>query len=102
LFVTGEVPSELCGSLGMLALTAISILVVGMVLLMYPTALSNDLIVSRSTKRKIFFGFGALSVRRVGYLLDRQIVIRQLRQGLAGVLSGSPAPPLVHRTNSSL
>jgi GGDEF domain-containing protein len=69
--------------LWMLALTVISILVVGMALLMYPAALSNDLIVSGSTKRKIFFGFCALSVLLVGYLLDRQTVIRQLRHGLA-------------------
>src|SRR5208337_937136 len=70
---------ELC----MLTLTVILILAVGMALLMYPEALSNDLIVSGSTKRKIFFGFCALSVLLVGYLLDRQIVIRQLRQRLA-------------------
>src|SRR5271157_3024479 len=70
---------ELC----MLTLTFILILAVGMALLMYPTALSNDLIVSGTTKRKLFFGFCALSVLLVGYLLDRQIVIRQLRQGLA-------------------
>ena len=69
--------------LWMLALTVMFILAVGMALLMYPTALSNDLIVSGSTKRKVFFGFCALSVLLVGYLLDRQIVIRQLRQRLA-------------------
>jgi GGDEF domain-containing protein len=70
---------ELC----MLALTVILILAVGMALLMYPTALSNDLIVSGATKRKIFFGFCALSVLLVGYFLDRQIVISQLRQRVA-------------------
>ena len=48
--------------LWMLALTVILILAVGMALLMYPAALSNDLIVSGTTKRKIFFGFCALSV----------------------------------------
>ncbi|MGO8734944.1 MAG: hypothetical protein ACLQVM_19370 [Terriglobia bacterium] len=50
---------------------------------MYPTAFSNDLIVSGTTKRKIFFGFCALSVLLVGYFLDRQIVIIQLRQRVA-------------------
>jgi GGDEF domain-containing protein len=69
--------------LWVLALAVILILVVGMALLMYPTALSNDLIVSGNTKRKIFFGFCALSVLLVGYLLDRQIVINQLRRRLA-------------------
>jgi GGDEF domain-containing protein len=69
--------------LWMLALTVILILAVGMALLMYPTALSNDVIVSGTTKRKIFFGFCALSVLLVGYFLDRQIVINQLRQRVA-------------------
>jgi GGDEF domain-containing protein len=67
----------------MLALTVILILAVGMALLMYPAALSNDLIVSGTTKRKIFFGFCALSVLLLGYFLDRQIVISQLRQRVA-------------------
>jgi diguanylate cyclase (GGDEF)-like protein len=69
--------------LWMLALTVILILAVGMALLMYPTALSNDLIVSGTTKRKILFGFCALSVLLVGYFLDRQIVINQLRRRVA-------------------
>jgi hypothetical protein len=56
-----------------------------MALLMYPTALSNDLVVSGTTKRKTFFGFCALSVLLLGYLLDRQIVIDQLRQRVAEV-----------------
>ena len=71
--------------LWMLALTVILILAVAMALLMYPTAFSNDLIVSGATKRKLFFGFCALSVLLLGYLLDRQIVIDQLRQRVAEV-----------------
>jgi len=69
--------------LWMFALTVILILAVGMALLMYPSALSNDLIVNGTTKRKIFFGFCALSVLLVGYFLDRQVVISQLRQRVA-------------------
>lgn len=69
--------------LWVLTLAVILILAVGMALLMYPTAFSNDLIVSGATKRKVFFGFCALSVLLVGYLLDRQIVINQLRQRVA-------------------
>jgi len=72
---------ELC----MLALTVILTLAVGMALLMYPTALSNDLIVSGTTKRKIFFGFCALSLLLVGYFLDRQIVITQLRRRVVAI-----------------
>ena len=69
--------------LWMLALTVIFIIAVGMALLMYPTALSNDLIVSSTAKLKIFIGFCALSVLLVGYLLDRQLVISQLHKRLA-------------------
>ena len=69
--------------LWLLALAVILLLAVGMALLMYPTAFSNDLIVSGGTKRKLFFGFCALSVLLVGYLLDRQVVINQLRQRVA-------------------
>ena len=69
--------------LWMLALTVIFILTVGMALLMYPSALFNDLLVSSTTKLKIFIGFCALSVLLVGYLLDRQVVISQLRKRLA-------------------
>jgi GGDEF domain-containing protein len=67
----------------LLALAVIVILIVGMALLVYPTAFSNDLIVSGATKRKLFFGFCALSVLLVGYFLDRQMVINQLRRWLA-------------------
>jgi PAS domain S-box-containing protein len=50
---------------------------------MYPTALSNDLIVTSTIKLKIFIGFCALSVLLVGYLMGRQVVISQLRTRLA-------------------
>jgi len=70
---------ELC----ILALAVIVILTAGTALLMYPTAFSNDLIVSAATKRKLFFGFCTLSVLVVGYLLDRQVVISQLRRRVA-------------------
>jgi GGDEF domain-containing protein len=69
--------------LGVLAFAVILILVTGLALLMYPTALSNDLIVSGATKRKLFFGFCALSALLMGYLADRQAVINQLRQRVA-------------------
>jgi len=69
--------------LWLLALAVILILAVGMALLAYPTALSNDLIVSGATKRKLFFGLCALLVLLVGYLLDRQMVINHLRRRVA-------------------
>ena len=70
---------ELC----ILALAVIVILTMGMALLMYPTAFSNDLIVSGPTTRKLFLGFCVLSILAVGYLLDRQVVISQLRRRVA-------------------
>jgi PAS domain S-box-containing protein len=69
--------------LWMLSLTVIFILAVGVALLMYPTALSNVLIVTSTIKLKIFIGFCALSVLLVGYLMGRQVVISQLRTRLA-------------------
>ena len=68
--------------LWLLALTTIVILASGMALLMYPAIFSNPVILSGNTMRKIFFGFCALCVLLVGYLLDRQLVIRQLRKEL--------------------
>jgi GGDEF domain-containing protein len=69
--------------LWVLTLGVILILAAGMALLMYPTAFSNDLVVSGAAKRRLFFGFCALSVLLMGYLLGRQIVINQLRQRVA-------------------
>jgi GGDEF domain-containing protein len=69
--------------LWVLAITVILVLATGMALLMYPTAFLNPLILTGLTLRKAFFGFCALSVLLVGYLIDRQIAIRQLRQRLA-------------------
>ena len=70
---------ELC----LLALAVIVILAVGMALLMYPTTFSTDLIVSGATKRRLFFGFCALLVLQVGYLLDSEMVINRLRRRVA-------------------
>jgi GGDEF domain-containing protein len=69
--------------LWVLAITVILVLATGMALLMYPTAFLNPLVLAGVTLRKAFFGFCALSVLLVGYLIDRQIAIHQLRQRLA-------------------
>lgn len=68
--------------LWLLALTVILVLVVGMALLMYPTVFSNPVVLSGPTQRKAFFGFCALSMLLLGYLVDRQILISQLRRQL--------------------
>jgi GGDEF domain-containing protein len=49
---------------------------------MYPAVFSENVVLSGDTRRKAFFGFCTLSVLLLGYLVDRQIVIRQLRRRL--------------------
>lgn len=68
--------------LWVLALGMIVILAAGMALLMYPTAFSDPVVLTGTTLRKTFFGFCALAVLLVGYLVDRQITLRALRQQL--------------------
>jgi GGDEF domain-containing protein len=69
--------------LWLMALTVLVVLTTGMALLMYPSVFSQPVVVSGVTMRKAFFGFCALSLLLVAYLIDRQLVIRQLRQQLA-------------------
>lgn len=69
--------------LWVMTIAIILILTVGMALLMYPTVFSEPVVLSGITLRKTFFGFCALSVLLVGYLVDRQIVIGKLRKKLA-------------------
>jgi GGDEF domain-containing protein len=66
-----------------LALTVIVILSVGMALLMYPTVFGPQVVFSGPAFRELFFGFCGLSTLLVGYLVDRHIVISQLRKQLA-------------------
>lgn len=62
-----------------MAIAVILILATGMALLMYPTVFSDPVILSGTTLRKTFFGFCALSILLAGYLADRQLTIRRLR-----------------------
>ncbi len=66
--------------LWVLALSVIIVLVVGLMLLMYPTVFSNPVVISGVTLRKTFFAFCVLAVLLVGYLIDRHIVISHLRR----------------------
>jgi GGDEF domain-containing protein len=66
-----------------LVVCVILILAGGMTFLMHPTVFSNSFILSGATKRRLFFGFGTLSVPLMGYLLGRQIVINRLRRRVA-------------------
>jgi GGDEF domain-containing protein len=69
--------------LWLLAFTIIFVLVVGMALLMYPTVFATPVVLSGQVQRKAFFGFCALAVLVLGYLIDRQVMIANLRRQLA-------------------
>lgn len=68
--------------LGLLAFTLILVLAVGLALLMYPSVFSTPVELSGSTQRKVFFGFCSLALLVMGYLVDRQLMIRHLRRDL--------------------
>lgn len=68
--------------LWLLAIAMILILGSGAALLMYPSVFSTSGAGAVPNVRKIFFGFCALSLLLVGYLLDRQLIIRRLRRQL--------------------
>ena len=53
-----------------------------MALLMYPAVFGNNAAASGHTTRTLFFGFCALCVLVVAYLLNRQYVVHQLRKNL--------------------
>ena len=69
--------------LWILALTVIVVLALGMALFMFPAVFSNPVVLSGPTMRKSFFGFCALLILFVGYLVDRHIVVTKLRKQLA-------------------
>lgn len=65
------------------SLAVITVLVVGMAVLMYPTISTHPVIFSERTSKIFFFGFCGLSLLLVGYLVERQIVVRRLRREVA-------------------
>ena len=68
--------------LSMLGLVMIMILGAGMVLLMYPVVFGKTAGVIVPPSRTLFFGFCALWVLLVAYLVNRQFVVQQLRTRL--------------------
>jgi GGDEF domain-containing protein len=68
--------------LSMLSLGMIVVLGVGMALLMYPSVFGSNAPSTGPTTRTLFFGFCALCVLVVAYLLNRQYVVHQLRKNL--------------------
>jgi predicted signal transduction protein with EAL and GGDEF domain len=69
--------------LTILSLSVNAILAAGAALLMYPTISAHPVIFGEATSRVIFAAFCVLSVLLVGYLFDRQIVVRRLRNEIA-------------------
>jgi predicted signal transduction protein with EAL and GGDEF domain len=69
--------------LTILSLSVNAILAAGAALLMYPTISAHPVIFGAGTSRIFFVGFCILSVLLVGYLFDRQIVVRRLRNEIA-------------------
>lgn len=68
--------------LHLLVIVVVIILAAGLALLMYPAVFTQDVVLRGRTLRVAFFGFCGLSVLLVGYLLDRQLTVRQLRHRL--------------------
>ena len=69
--------------LAVFSLSVIAVLVAGMAFLMYPTIESHPIMFSTRTLKISFFGFCALSLLLLGYLIDRQIVVRRLRREIS-------------------
>ena len=68
--------------LSMLSLGMILVLGAGTALLMYPAVFGSNATPAGHTTRTLFFGFCALCVLVVAYLLNRQYVVHQLRKNL--------------------
>jgi GGDEF domain-containing protein len=68
--------------LWVLAIALITIMAAGTALFMYPAVFSRPIVLSGPAMSRLFFGFCILSVLTVGYLVDRQLVIRSLRSQL--------------------
>jgi GGDEF domain-containing protein len=68
--------------LWVLATAMIIILSAGTALLMYPVVSGGEFVVTGGVSRKVFLAFCALSGLLVAYLIERQFVIRQLRNRL--------------------
>jgi GGDEF domain-containing protein len=68
--------------LSVLSLGMILVLGAGMALLMYPAVFGSNAAPTGHTKRILFFGFCALCVLMVAYLLNRQYIVHQLRENV--------------------
>ena len=68
--------------LSILALVMVIILGGGMALLMYPTVFSKTAVIPVAPSKTLFFGFCALCILMVVYLVNRMLVVKNLRASL--------------------
>lgn len=68
--------------LWLLALITIFVLAAGTALMMYPSVSAQPSTLSGTTQHRAFLGFCALATLLMVYLVDRQIVVHQLRKRL--------------------
>ena len=69
--------------LWVLAIALLTVFSLGIAALMYPAVFSSPVVLTAPYMKIVFFGFCALSALTLGYLVDRQLVIRRLRKRLA-------------------
>ncbi|HKW89353.1 MAG TPA: GGDEF domain-containing protein [Candidatus Acidoferrales bacterium] len=69
--------------LWILTTTALVVLVMALAFLMYPAVFPHSITLGGSTLRISFFGFCVLATLLIGYLIDRQATIVQLRKAIA-------------------
>ena len=68
--------------LSVLAVVMVIILGGGMALLMYPTVFGKTAVIQVAPSRTLFFGFCALCILMVAYLVNRMFVVHNLRASL--------------------
>src|SRR5208337_1144536 len=68
--------------LSILALVMVIILGGGMALLMYPTVFGRAAVIPVAPSRTLFYGFCALCILMVIYLVNRMFVVQNLRANL--------------------
>jgi GGDEF domain-containing protein len=68
--------------LWVLAIAMLGIFAAGIALLIYPSAFTMPVVLSGPLLKRVFFGFCALSLLVVGYLMERRVEIGRLRRRL--------------------
>lgn len=69
--------------LGILAISTLTVMAAGLATFMYQTVISVPVAMGDPMTRNAFFGFCALSILMIAYLVNRQFVIYRLRRKLA-------------------